>query len=197
MEKFYSWRGIFQKVMKRDFYYAGIRYWGKSMLRNWWKDDENREYVEYLRKQLYAETQQVGPLTVKSIGFPAVLLEDAMGRLLQRFLGNLGVTVVPIAEAALEEASTRARQTVDCLVTPIVKRAAQEREEFYQTLGVMSQRLLQHWDKLPRVTFPLTAGQGPVFEPFARIGLLVTANLDRIREAYKTAGVEEGLWEAA
>jgi len=36
-----------------------------------------------------------------------------------------------------------------------------------------------------------------VFEPFAKIGLLFTKNLDRIRDAYKTAGVAEGLWEAA
>jgi hypothetical protein len=61
----------------------------------------------------------------------------------------------------------------------------------------VTQRLHEHWDKLPKVTFPLTAGQGPVFEPFARIGLLVTQNLERIREAYTTAGVAEGLWEAA
>ena len=196
-EKFYSWRGIFQKVMKRDCYYAAIRFWGKSMLRNWWKDDENREYVEYLKSQLYAETRQVGPVTVKSIGLPAVLLEDTSGRLLQRFLGELGVTVVPLAEAAIEEASTRARQTVDCLITPIVKRAAQEREEFYQALMTVTQRLRDQWEKMPTVSFPLTAGQGPVFEPFARIGLLVTQNLEKIRTAYTTAGVAEGLWEVA
>ena len=47
------------------------------------------------------------------------------------------------------------------------------------------------------MAFPLIGGQGPVFEPFAKIGLLVTQNLDRIRDAYKTAGVAEGLWEAA
>jgi hypothetical protein len=47
------------------------------------------------------------------------------------------------------------------------------------------------------VNFPVIGGQGPVFEPFAKIGLLVTQNLDKIRDAYKTAGVAEGLWEAA
>jgi hypothetical protein len=47
------------------------------------------------------------------------------------------------------------------------------------------------------VSFPLLDGQGPVFEPFAKIGLLFTKNLDRIRDAYKSAGVAEGLWEAA
>jgi hypothetical protein len=36
--------------------------------------------------------------------------------------------------------------------------------------------------------------QGPVFEPFARIGLLFTENLDRIRQAYTRAGEMLGLW---
>jgi len=105
--------------------------------------------------------------------------------------------VVPLAEAAVGEASARARQTIDCLITPIVKRAEQEREEFYANLTAMSEVLREHWDKLPRVSFPLIDGQGPVFEPFAKVGLLFTRNLERIRDAYKTAGVAEGLWEAA
>ncbi|HVG76874.1 MAG TPA: hypothetical protein VNF03_01975, partial [Patescibacteria group bacterium] len=60
-----------------------------------------------------------------------------------------------------------------------------------------NETLQAQWDKLPKVAFPVMHGQGPVFEPFAKIGLLVTQNLDRIRDAYRTAGVAEGLWEAA
>jgi radical SAM superfamily enzyme YgiQ (UPF0313 family) len=197
MGKFYSWRGIAQKLWKRDKYYAVIRYWGKKMIRDWWKDDENRQYVAWLKQQLYADAQQLGHRTVKSVGVPELFLQDAVGRLLQRFLGELGVTVVPLAEAAVEEATTRARQTVDCLITPIVKRAEQGREEFYTALTQLSGRLQSQWDKLPRVSFPLIDGQGPVFEPFAKVGLLFTRNLDHIRDAYKTAGAAEGLWEAA
>jgi hypothetical protein len=107
------------------------------------------------------------------------------------------VTVVPLAEAAVEGAAARARQTVDCLITPIVKRAAQEREEFYSRLAAVTGALQTQWERLPRISFPLIEGQGPVFEPFAKIGLLFTRNLDRIRAAYKNAGVAEGLWEAA
>ena len=120
-----------------------------------------------------------------------------MGRLLQRFLGELGVTVVPLAEAAVEGATSIARQTVDCVITPIVKRAEKEREEFYARLTAVSAALQSQIGKHPKINFPLIGGQGPVFEPFARIGLLFTKNLDRIREAYKNAGVAEGLWEAA
>ncbi len=104
---------------------------------------------------------------------------------------------MPLAEAAVEEATERARQTLDCLVTPIVKRAEQGREEFYASLGAVNDLLQRQWEKLPRVSFPLLDGQGPVFEPFARIGLLVTRNLEKIRAAYQTAGAAEGLWETA
>jgi radical SAM superfamily enzyme YgiQ (UPF0313 family) len=196
-EKFYSWGGIFQKLVKRDWEYALIRYWGKRMIRQWWKDDENREYVAWLRDQLYAESAQLGRRTVKTVGVPEIMLQESVGRLLQRFLGELGVTVVPLAEAAVEGATSAARQTLDCMITPIVKRAAQGREEFYGKLAGVSAALVAQWEKLPSVNFPLVDGQGPVFEPFAKIGLLVTQNLDRIRDAYKTAGAAEGLWEVA
>jgi radical SAM superfamily enzyme YgiQ (UPF0313 family) len=196
MAKFYSWRGVMKKLWKRDLYYTTIRYWGKKMIREWWKDDDNRAYVDWLRQQLYGEAGAVGQ-AVKTVGLPAALLQDKLGQLLQRFLGELGVTVVPLAEAAVEGATTRARDAIDCLITPIVKRAEQGKEDFYAHLATVSETLHVQWDKLPRVAFPLIGGQGPVFEPFAKIGLLVTQNLDRIRDAYKSAGVAEGLWEAA
>jgi radical SAM superfamily enzyme YgiQ (UPF0313 family) len=196
MEKFYSWRGIAQKLLKRDVYSATIRYWGKKMLREWWKDTENRAHVEWLRGQLYADARELGHGAVRTVGLPALLLQDSVGRLLGRFLGELGVTVVPLAEAAAEGAA-KARETLDCLITPIVKRAAKEREEFHASLQAVTDTLRTQWEKLPKVSFPLVDGQGPVFEPFAKIGLLFTQNLDRIRDAYRTAGVAEGLWEAA
>src|SRR2546422_4993521 len=196
MEKFYSWRGIAQKLLKRDLYYVTIRYWGKKMIRQWWKDAENRAHVEWLRAQLYADAAELGHGGGRTVALPALLLQDSLGRLLERVLAQLGVKVVPLAEAALE-GSKRAREPFDCLITPIVKRAAQEREEFHARLATVTAALQTQWEKLPRVSFPLVDGQGPVFEPFAKIGLLVTQNLDRIRDAYKTAGVAEGLWEAA
>jgi radical SAM superfamily enzyme YgiQ (UPF0313 family) len=200
MAKFYSWRGIMKKLLKGDFYYTTIRYWGKKMIREWWKDEENRAYVDWLRAQLYADARELGHKSVKTVGLPAALLQDKLGQLLHRFLGELGVTVVPLAEAAeaaVEGATTRAREAIDCLITPIVKRAELGKEEFYAHLASANETLQAQWDKLPKVAFPVMHGQGPVFEPFAKIGLLVTQNLDRIRDAYRTAGVAEGLWEAA
>ncbi len=195
MAKFYSWRGIARKLFKGDMHYAAIRYFGKRLIRDWWKDTENREHVEWLKAQLYSDAKELGQGVLQRVGLPAILLQDSVGRLLQRFLGELGVTVVPLAEAAAEGAA-RARETVDCLITPIVKRAVREREDFYARLTAVNAMLQSRWEQLPRVSFPLLDGQGPVFEPFAKIGLLFTKNLDRIRDAYKVAGAQEGLWEA-
>lgn len=200
MQKFYSWGSIAQRLLKRDLYYVTIRYWGRKMIREWWKDEENRQYVAWLRDQLYAETRQAGNRVFKTAGLPELFLEDKLGRLLQRFLDELGVKVVPLAVAAADARdamASKARHTVDCLVTPMVKRVGKGKEEFYAGLTAMTQALQEQWVRLPKISFPVIDDQGPVFEPFAKIGLMFTSNLDKIRQAYKNAGVAEGLWEAA
>jgi radical SAM superfamily enzyme YgiQ (UPF0313 family) len=200
MQKFYSWDGIAKRLWKRDVYYATIRYWGKKMIREWWKDQENRDYVGWLRDQLYSEAKELRRRAVKTVGLPELLLQEKVGKLLHRFLDELGVKVVPLSEAAAdarEAVASTARRTADCLITPIAKRVTKEKEEFYASLAAVTQALQARLEKLPRVTFPVIDDQGPVFEPFAKIGLLFTSNLDKIRKAYKDAGVAEGLWEAA
>jgi hypothetical protein len=200
MQKFYSWGSITRRLLRRDVYYAAIRLWGRKMIKEWWKNEENRNYVGWLRDQLYGEAKQAGHRAFRRAGVPEPLLREKMGQLLNRFLAELGVKVVPLTEAVeevREAVTSRARETIDCLITPIVKRAAQEKEEFYGGLTELTQRLQARWERLPKVSFPLVDNQGPIFEPFARIGLLFTGNLDRIRQAYKRAGVAEGLWEAA
>jgi radical SAM superfamily enzyme YgiQ (UPF0313 family) len=205
MQSFYSWGGIAKRLMKRDFYYATIRYWGKKTIGQWWKDEENHAYVSWLKEQLYGDAEKLVPNRHKrwrTVGVPELLLQEQVGKLLTRFLGELGVTIVPVtadssADAIAAEHTSRLRQTVDCLIAPIVKRAAKEKEEFYQRLSQVTQRIHEQWEKLPKVSFPLVDGEGPVFESFAKIGLLFTDNLEKIRMAYRKAGVQEGLWEAA
>ena len=200
MQKFYSWGGITRRLLKGDVYYATIRYWGKKMIRDWWKDEENRAHVQWLRDRLYSDAPTIGGRAPQRVGIPEVLLKDKVGQLLQTFLTELGVKVVPLAErlqASAEDALARAKESVDCLVMPIVKRAEQGKEEFYAQLAAATEALQAQLGKLPKIAFPLLGDQGPIFEPFAKIGLLVTNNLDRIRLAYRKAGVTEGLWEVA
>lgn len=203
MQKFYSWGGIVRRALKRDAYYAVIRYWGKKMIREWWKDDENRKHVQWLKDQLYGEAATAGRRALKTVGIPDLLMQEKAGKLLNRFLAELGVTVVPLTAAsgdAPEEAvplASTVRQKLDGLITPIVKLATEEKEELYHRLAAATELLQARWEKLPRISFPLVGEEGPIFEPFAKIGLLFTSNLGRIRMAYRRAGVQEGLWESA
>jgi hypothetical protein len=80
--------------------------------------------------------------------------------------------------------------------TPIVERTAKGREDLSQRLGAVTAAIQSSLDKWPRVIpLPVNFEQGPVFEPFARIGLLFTENLDRIRQVYTRAGEILELWE--
>jgi radical SAM superfamily enzyme YgiQ (UPF0313 family) len=200
MQKFYSWGGIAQRLLKRDLHYVIIRYWGKKMIREWWKDEENRAHVQWLKERLYGEKQSLGQHALQTVGVPEVLLKEKVGQLLSTFLAELGVKVVPLAERLVgqaEDALARARESVDCFVMPVVKRVEKGKEEFYAQLTTATEAIQAQLGKLPKIAFPVVGDQGPIFEPFAKIGLLVTSNLDRIRMAYRKAGVTEGLWEAA
>jgi len=89
------------------------------------------------------------------------------------------VTVVPLAEAR-PRARPR-RDTVDCLITRSSSRAVRSAKEFYTNLRRETRCSSSQWRSCRgELSAP---GRAPVFEPFAKIGLLFTKNLDRIRDA--------------
>src|SRR5256886_16928370 len=100
------------------------------MSREWWKDKENRAHVEWLRSQLYADATEFGHGAVKTVALPALLLQDSLGRLLERFLAELGFKVVPHAKATAGGAH-RAGASFGGLITPIVKRASRRRADYH------------------------------------------------------------------
>ena len=95
-QKFYAMARHHEAAARRGIvYYTTIRYWGKKMIREWWKDEENRAYVDWLRGQLYAEARAARargrsrPWACR----PPLLQDTCSASSLQRFLGELGVTV--------------------------------------------------------------------------------------------------------
>jgi radical SAM superfamily enzyme YgiQ (UPF0313 family) len=195
--KFYSWPQIIRSAFRKDTkdkYYAVIRYWGKRMIKDWWK--QNGEYVEGLKKQLYSEAQRLGSQGWRRIGVPEAFMKDKVGGLLKAFLAELGVEVVPVSE---EGPASGWRQSFDALVVPhftnLSQRVAKGREDLAQRLETLHAQVQAQLDKLPQVPFPLGDEPGPLYEPFAKIGLLFTSNLELVRQAYRKAGAAEGLWE--
>jgi hypothetical protein len=166
--------------------------------------------VATLRRSLYGEVErlrQAGRVkTWKRVAVPDVFLQERLGLLLQRFLADLGVEVVPLptlAQATSEmylmpiaaDAVQRLRERVDVIIAPIVKRAAQGQEEISQRLNALTKALQANLDRLPRVIpLPINEEQGPVFESFAKVGLVFTKNLNRVRTAYYQAGERLGFW---
>ena len=127
-----------------------MRFSAKRLLKDWWKDPENQEHTERLRQELYAERQRAGRGAQGSVAVPEVFMQDQLGRLLERFLHELGVRVTPLAEPAVE-ALSRLRETADVIISPMVQRAAKGKEELSQRLGAMTAALQSNLDKLPHV----------------------------------------------
>jgi radical SAM superfamily enzyme YgiQ (UPF0313 family) len=193
MAKFYSWPQILKSMFrkdKKDKFYAMIRYWGKQMIKNWWK--QNADYVERLKQELYSEARRLRPTGWRRVGIPEAFMSEKVGGLLRAFLAELGVEVVPVPDGG---PSGTWRQSFDALVMPMVKRATKGHEELAERLAAFQTQVQARLDKLPQIPFPLGGEPGPIFEPFAKIGLLFTSNLDRVRHAYRKAGASEGFWE--
>jgi len=193
-EQFYSWGAILESLFRGDLFTAALRFSAKRLVGDWWKDPLNRAHTERLRQELYAERQRAGRGAQGAVAVPEAFIQDDLGRLLEQFLHELGIRVTPLSEPVVD-ALHRVQQTVDVIITPIVQRAARGKEELSQRLGAVTAAIQTNLDKWSRVIpLPVNFEQGPVFEPFARIGLLFTENLDRIRQAYTRAGEMLEFW---
>jgi len=193
-EQFSSWGAILESLLRRDLFTAALRFSAKRLVGDWWQDPVNWAHTAQLRQELYAERQRAGRGAQGAVALPEALIQDDLGRLLEQFLHELGVRVTPLAEPVVD-ALHRVQETVDVIITPIVQRAAKGKEELSQRLGAVTAAIQSNLDKWSRVIpLPVNFEQGPVFEPFARIGLLFTENLDRIRQACTQAGEMLGLW---
>jgi len=193
-EEFYSWGAIIEPLFKCDLFTTALRFSAKRLLKDWWKDPGNLAHTERLREELYAERQHAGRDAQGTVAVPEVFIQDDLGRLLEKFLHELGVRVTPLAEP-VADALHRMQQTADVIIAPMVQRAAKGKEELSLRLGAVAAAIQGNLDKLPRVIhLPVNFEQGPVFEPFAKVGLLFTGNLERVRQAYTRAGEALGLW---
>ncbi len=192
MDNFYSWGGIIKKVLQGDVWTAGIRLYGKRLMKDWWKDERNQAYMEKLRRDIDDGAEQ--QIEASTVGIPDVFMKDGMGALLRRFLGELGLQVISFEtsgsddESSVAETLHRWRQKADCVILPVVKKAEEGKEGLYRTLNTLHELFQTNSEKLPHIVhFPFFDGQGPVFESFAKVGLAFTGNVQKIRNAFHEA----------
>jgi hypothetical protein len=153
----------------------------------WAGGEFNEEYVERLRKEMDESRRGVTWLLKPRqwrVAVPEALLAERVGECLRHYLNELGVEVVPVATAAL----SRFRERVDLLVLPILGSVRKGREDLYQVVQQLQERVQADLDRLPKViSFSLDGDHHAVLDGFARIGLTFTRKIERLRAAYVSA----------
>jgi radical SAM superfamily enzyme YgiQ (UPF0313 family) len=148
--------------------------------KEWWQGEFDAARVEQLKGEVPA--RRWWSWRPRRVAIPAPFLADNVGAALRRYLGELGVEVVPIASAALSRVKDRA----DVLVLPILRTVREGREDMYQIVQQLHERM--QVERLPRVVqIALDGDHRTVVDAFARIGLTFTRRFEHLRDAYAKA----------
>jgi radical SAM superfamily enzyme YgiQ (UPF0313 family) len=144
------------------------------------------EFARTLKRRLYLGLgwlPRLGRRARRAVGVPEAVLADTTGQCLRRYLNELGVEVVPFATAALG----RMRDRVDLVVLPILGSVRKGREDLYQVVQQLHERV-HDLGRVPRVIhLSLDGDQNAMFDGFARIGLTFTRRVERLRDAFARA----------
>jgi radical SAM superfamily enzyme YgiQ (UPF0313 family) len=155
-------------------------------LAGWWHEERGQAVVKRLKRERWAPAQWAARLRParRAVAIPEAVLTERTGECLRRFLNELGVEVVPFATAAL----SRLKDQADVVVLPIVGSVQKGREELYQLVQQLNERMQSEFGRLPRIVrFSLDSDSLALFEAFARIGLTFTSQVERLRQAYVNA----------
>ncbi|MFH0819721.1 MAG: radical SAM protein [bacterium] len=116
MKKFYSWRGIFQRLLKAiitwsapDFWIVNLRFYGRKQIRQAF--ESKRLYLKYLHEKISQHTEKfkanLSKKRIKTVGLPAELMgnwEPSYRRFLRAFLAKLGVKIIDLkADQIIDE----------------------------------------------------------------------------------------------
>jgi hypothetical protein len=160
-------------------------------LERWWEGEFGPAYLASLRREARADGPRLGhwlgwfrPGLRRAVAVPEAFLTEKVGECLRRYLDELGVEVIPVATAALSRLKGRA----DLFVLPIFGSVRKGREDLYQVVQQLQERVQVDLDKLPRVVhLSIDGGREAMFQAFARIGLTFTRRIERLRTAFETA----------
>ena len=147
----------------------------------------SKEYLRKLRREVYPPAKPWRWMRRRlrnAVAVPEAFLKDQVGQRLSHFLSDLGVTVVPVASAAL----SRMQDKADVLVLPIINKVLKGREELQQAVDHLNEESQEEVKRFPEVVhFPVDQGDRAALEAFARIGLLYTSRVERLQRAYVKA----------
>ncbi|MDA8151030.1 MAG: radical SAM protein [Nitrospiraceae bacterium] len=194
MEDFYSWKNIARSAMRRDYYSTLIQFGAKNLLKNWRR--ENKSFLEELRSTVFEKAEEGSESSsqiprTNRVGVPRFIIDSELGSGLVAFFARLGSSVVPFSESPSDgqedpAALSRIRGKVDCIVLPVMERARQGEEEFFQKIENLKQWINQHKQSAPTaVSLVLDKQDGSLYSSLAQLGAFFTKDLDRVHQAYK------------
>jgi radical SAM superfamily enzyme YgiQ (UPF0313 family) len=155
-------------------------------VKEWWEEGFDKQHVKRLKKELFSAGRWawVGQRLRRTAAIPEAFLKDKAGSCLRQYLNELGVEVIPVAMATL----SRLREQADVFILPSLGKVIKGHEELHQVIQHLQERIQADLATLPKVIhFPLDADHKAVFDAFARVGLLFTRRIGRLRVAYKKA----------
>jgi radical SAM superfamily enzyme YgiQ (UPF0313 family) len=157
-----------------------------ASVKEWWEEEFDKQRVKRLKKELFSAGRWawVGQGLRRTVAIPEAFLKDKAGRCLRQYLNELGVEVVPVAMATL----SLLRERADVFILPSLGKVIKGHEELQQVIRHLQERIQVELPDLPKVIhFPLDKDHKAVFDAFARVGLLFTRRIGRLRMAYKKA----------
>jgi radical SAM superfamily enzyme YgiQ (UPF0313 family) len=157
-----------------------------ASVKEWWEERFDKQYVKRLKKELFSTGRLawIGQRLRRTAAIPEAFLKDKAGRCLHQYLNELGVEVVPVAMATL----SRLRERADVFILPSLGKVMKGHEELQQVMRHLHERLQVDLPDFPKVIhFPLDKDHKAVFDAFARVGLLFTRRIGRLKMAYKKA----------
>jgi radical SAM superfamily enzyme YgiQ (UPF0313 family) len=200
MKKFYSWPSVLKRLIARDWFYVKLKTYARILM--WRSQWDKSNYVQQLRKQLFAKARQLrewlpGGSRVAKVGIPADIWslstwESKPREFLLRFLERLGVEVMQEEQPepvngpvqAVREEIARLQEKTDLVILPFwagLEEARQKLRDVQELTQETSNKLM-----------PLEFSRDSFYTACMQLGLCFQRRLFRIRRIYFQTMAEVG-----
>lgn len=184
MARFYSWRTFFQNLWQFDFFYAVVCLYGKRSVKK--ALARTKSYLDNLKEQVTTEfdrktekLRQYLPRKkgkIKNIILNTEALEPDESRFFAVFLSRLDKRLI-----VTRERFSVTRETI--AITPLAEHLRNRQQQGMQLLGNFYEK---HREKLGSVRV-IDMESISLYKSCVNIGLLLNANMKKVRKAYEKA----------
>ena len=194
IDRFYNWLSILKRLVRFDFYYAGLRFYAKQAIKKAYR--EKRNYISSLKDDLFKKADEIkGSFTlkrkaIKTIGIPAAMFsvqgwEERYRDFIPLFLKNLGLRVI------IEKTHIHASflDTVRLQIKNLQKKVDVILLPFWENVEAGSDKIrgtLKDAKILQTVAGPVSFNFKPqdFYQTCTHMGLIFTNRLGKIRKTY-------------